>query len=112
MTFLLRIELIHDRQSKRAAQQIGQAIGTEYPISSVNRLGFMVHLLRGDGLYPFLEEFAGLRPAAESIVSGWVEALSKDDRVRTKVLPVWSFSLSKSRIEPNGNCHSKAGKSS
>jgi len=22
----------------------------------------MVHLLRGDGLYPFLEEFAGLRP--------------------------------------------------
>lgn len=55
------MELVHDRQSKRAARQIGQAIGTEYPISSVNRLGFMVHLLRGDGLYPFLEELAGLR---------------------------------------------------
>ncbi|UPK05804.1 hypothetical protein [Bradyrhizobium sp. 170] len=26
--------LVHDRQSKRAARQIGQAIGTEYPISS------------------------------------------------------------------------------
>jgi hypothetical protein len=56
------MELVHDRQSKRAARQIAQAIGTEYPISSVNRLGFMIHLLRDDGLYPFLEEFAGLRP--------------------------------------------------
>ena len=42
MTLLLRIELVHDRQSKRAAQQIGQAIGTEYPISSVKRLRFML----------------------------------------------------------------------
>jgi hypothetical protein len=29
--------------------------------SSVNRLGFMSIPLRGDGLYPFLEEIAGLR---------------------------------------------------
>ena len=29
---------------------------------SVNRLGFMVHPFPGDGLYPLLEEFAGLRP--------------------------------------------------
>jgi hypothetical protein len=28
--------------------------------SSVNRLGFMSIPLRGDGLYPFLEEFSGL----------------------------------------------------
>jgi len=28
----------------------------------VNRLGFIVHPLHGDGLYPFSEEFAGLRP--------------------------------------------------
>ncbi|MDA9445769.1 hypothetical protein XI01_03260 [Bradyrhizobium sp. CCBAU 21360] len=69
MTFLLRIELVHDRQSKRAAQQIGQAIGTEYPISPVNRLGFMVHLLRGDGLYPFLEELAGLKPKGVALAS-------------------------------------------
>lgn len=30
-----------DRQSKRAARQIGQAIGTEYPISSVNLARFI-----------------------------------------------------------------------
>jgi hypothetical protein len=30
--------------------------------SSVNRLRFMVHPLRGDGLYPFLEELAGVTP--------------------------------------------------
>ena len=29
--------------------------------SSVNRTRLHVHLLRGDGLYPFLEELPGLR---------------------------------------------------
>jgi hypothetical protein len=32
----------------------------------VKRLGVMVHPSRGEGLYPFLEEFAGLRPWAPS----------------------------------------------
>jgi hypothetical protein len=29
--------------------------------SSLNRLRFIIRLLSGDGLYPFLEEFSGLR---------------------------------------------------
>lgn len=42
MTSLPWMESVHDRQSKRAALQIGQAVGTEYPISSEKRLRFML----------------------------------------------------------------------
>ncbi|SCB55762.1 hypothetical protein GA0061098_10535 [Bradyrhizobium shewense] len=38
---LLRIAS-HAHQPKRAARQIGQAIGTEYPVSSEKRLRFML----------------------------------------------------------------------
>src|ERR1700704_6037703 len=41
--------------------------------SSVNRLGFMSIPFPGDGLYPFLEEFSGLRsPTAPRSTSAFI----------------------------------------
>jgi hypothetical protein len=63
--------------------------------SSVNRLGFMVHPFKGDGLYPFLEEFAGLRPlnvsdfwsGVRSILTSWqilTNGLDGDPSIRRR----------------------------
>lgn len=56
MTFLLRMELVHDRQPKRAAGQIGQAIGTEYPISVCESLLLHLPVLLQGGLQVLLKE--------------------------------------------------------
>jgi hypothetical protein len=44
--------------------------------SSLNRERFIVRLLSGDGLYPFLEEFSGLRSRSiRPIALNWKNAL-------------------------------------
>src|SRR6266404_4489676 len=59
--------------------------------SSVNRLGFMVHPFPGDGLYPFLEEFAGLRPAA-------VWPLDQENAGIRRPRPVWEENFRKASV--------------
>jgi hypothetical protein len=59
--------------------------------SSVNRLGFMSIPLRGDGLYSFLEEIAGLRSAAIVVADDILadgDKQSRRTRSAIKICPI------------------------